>query len=61
MSSSFQAQITSEVTRECAHVITEPITFEKLWQREEVRDAKRQTNIVLIFSERGAGFAECKM
>lgn len=40
---------------------TEPVTFEKLWQREEVKDAKRQTNIVPIFSERGADFAEYKM
>lgn len=40
--------------RECADVITEPvlITFDKLWQREEVSYTKRQTNIGLIFSEK---------
>lgn len=39
--------------RECADVITEPVlTFDKLWQREEVNDTKRQTNIDLIFSEK---------
>lgn len=37
---------------ECADVITEPVlvTFEKLWQKEDMRGAKRQGNIP-IFSE----------
>lgn len=43
------------LVRECADVITEPVleSFEKLWQKEEVRDAKRQANIVPMFSEGG--------
>lgn len=48
--------------RECADVITEPVwvTFEKLSQREEVRDAKRETN-VLLFSEGRSGVSGRKM
>lgn len=43
--------------RECADVITEPVlvTFEKLWQREEVRDRKRQANVVPSFTEAREG------
>lgn len=43
--------------RECADVITEPVlvTFEKLWQRQEVRDAKRQANVPVFLAE-GAGW-----
>lgn len=41
--------------RECADVIIEQVllTFEKLWQGEEVRDAKRQATVP-IFSEAGS-------
>ena len=43
--------------REHADVITEPVlvTFEKLWQREEVRDRKRQADVVSSFTEAREG------
>lgn len=39
--------------RECADVITEPVlvTFEKLWQWQEVRDAKGQANVPVFLVE----------